>query len=120
MLRYRTSTTVEVSPSHRIAAKRPSLASSPRSRMRGRWLAALAATLIVCVGSPAAWAQGGKADKPAGNPDGSDQAEAFYRGTVAPFIARYCADCHSGDDAMAGVQVDHFTKARHVQEHRKT
>ena len=88
--------------------------------MRGRWLAALAATLIVCVGSPAAWAQGGKADKPAGNPDGSDQAEAFYRGTVAPFIARYCADCHSGDDAMAGVQVDHFTKARHVQEHRKT
>ncbi len=47
------------------------------------------------------------------------QAQAFFQQEIAPFLARYCADCHSGDDGMAGVTVDRYTKASQVQEHRK-
>ncbi len=68
--------------------------------------------------------RGEAADLPAGKLTGktvqtAEQAEVFFQRDVAPFISRYCADCHTGEDAMAGVQVDHFTKAVQVQEHRK-
>lgn len=78
-------------------------------------LACLAALAALAFAEPtAAVAQDAKPAKT------DAQHEAYFRGTVAPFLTRYCADCHSGDDAMAGVQVDLFTKARDVQDHRKT
>lgn len=48
------------------------------------------------------------------------QADAYFNGTVAPFLTKYCADCHTGNDATAGVQLDLFKKAKHVQDYRKT
>ena len=37
---------------------------------------------------------------------------------LRPFVTRYCADCHSGDEAAAGVPLDIYEKGEHVLQNR--
>lgn len=88
-------------------------ATLPAAASRG--LVCLAALAVLGLVAPAAL-QG--QDKKPVNKDA--EADAYFHATVAPFLNKYCADCHTGKDATAGVQVDLFTKAQAVQTYRKT
>lgn len=46
--------------------------------------------------------------------------EAVFRERVQPLLAKYCADCHSGDEAEGGMSFDKFKTARQVLVGRET
>jgi hypothetical protein len=52
--------------------------------------------------------------KPASS-DGADQ----FNAKVAPFVAKYCADCHTGDEAEAGIKLTEYKDAAAFLKARK-
>ncbi|MGA2034147.1 MAG: DUF1592 domain-containing protein [Thermoguttaceae bacterium] len=47
-------------------------------------------------------------------------ASPSFDATVLPLVKRYCLDCHSGEDAERGVQLDKYRTAAAVSEDRAT
>jgi len=50
---------------------------------------------------------GGTLDQP-GHADDADSDAAFWKQQVAPFLRTYCSDCHSGQSAEAGIDLDQY------------
>jgi hypothetical protein len=57
------------------------------------------------------------AAEPAAPPAAAPQS---FDATVRPFVKRYCLNCHSGEDAQRGVQLDKYRTAAAVSDDRAT
>ncbi len=68
----------------------------------GHSLACLSLALVLSMAGTL-WAQAPKADP---------GAQLKYDQNIAPFLKKYCGDCHSGDKAEAGVAVDRLTEKK--------
>ena len=42
-----------------------------------------------------------------------------FKKQLKPFLKKYCHNCHSGDDAQAGLAFEQYTTAKSVTQHRK-
>ncbi|MBW3538847.1 MAG: DUF1592 domain-containing protein [Planctomycetes bacterium] len=52
--------------------------------------------------------------------DESRKADDLFKTRVQPFVTKFCIDCHTGEDAMAGIALDSYTTADSVVADRKT
>lgn len=52
-------------------------------------------------------------------PPSSDKLDGEFKSKLVPFVQMYCVECHSGDEAEAGIAFDKYTTAESFLKSRK-
>lgn len=82
-------------------------ASSPRCAVSDGWRRCCYAVLLILSGQMG-WAAADETVQP--EPEATNFATQ-----VAPFLANYCVDCHSGSAAEGGIDLEHYQDSANIQ-----
>jgi hypothetical protein len=94
------------------------------TRLESRGLAVRSALILLGAAVLALVASGGGAapiqPTPSKGPSAAPPAEqSAFEKTIAPFLQRYCVECHKGDKPKGGITLDAYQSEAHARKDRK-
>lgn len=75
--------------------------------------------MISALGAPASFGQDNSHDNGQDNPDPTQTLDAQFQETIRPILQQHCGECHWGDEADAGVNLEPDQTITQVLAHRE-